>query len=420
MLDANSQDGSPLMPYGIIESKPDTLGLKRAPAPPDATRILVVDDEPAIERLYTQRFRKQISSGEWHFVFARDGVEALQKLRADGDIPVALVDINMPNMDGLTFLAELPKLKVITKAVIVSAYGDMKNIRTAMNRGAFDFLCKPIDFQDVEITIRKTLDFVDQVRTSRRAEEYRLAKEAAEQSYLRLQELEDLRDCLTHMIVHDLRTPMTSYIGGLEVMEMWGGLTLAQRQCLDSSLRGGATLVNMINDLLDISKMEAGVLRLEYKDLLLQRTMESAIDQVASLAEQCGLNISIDSSPDLPTLLADEEKLQRALVNLLGNSIKFTPENGHIVLGAKSSHDGQEIVFQVADNGQGIPPDQQNRIFEKYGQVEGFKKERKMMSSGLGLTFCKLVAEAHGGRIWVESEEGQGSRFMIAIPVKKV
>ena len=420
MLDAESQDGSSIVPYGIIGSKPDTLGVERAPAAPGATRILVVDDEPAIERLYTQRFRKQIASGEWHFVFARDGIEALQKLRADGDIPVALVDINMPNMDGLTFLAELPKLNLVTKAVIVSAYGDMKNIRTAMNRGAFDFLCKPIDFQDVEITIYKTLDFVGHVRASRRAEEYRLAKEVAEQNYVRLQELEDLRDCLTHMIVHDLRTPMTSYIGGLEVLEMWGGLTQAQRQCLDSSLRGGATLVSMINDLLDISKMEAGLLRLEYKDLLLQRTMEGAIQQVTGLAEQCGLKISLDSSPDLPTLLADEEKLQRALVNLLGNSIKFTPENGHIVLGAKSSHDGQEIVFQVADSGQGIPRDQQNRIFEKYGQVEGFKKERKMMSSGLGLTFCKLVAEAHGGRIWVESEEGQGSRFMIAIPVRKV
>ncbi len=120
-------------------------------------KLLVVDDEPDLELLIRQKFRHQIRSDEFRFVFARNGVEALQKLQEDSDIDLVLTDINMPEMDGLTLLAKLNELNRSLKAVIVSAYGDMENIRTAMNRGASDFVTKPIDFNDLDITIKKTL-----------------------------------------------------------------------------------------------------------------------------------------------------------------------------------------------------------------------------------------------------------------------
>jgi sigma-B regulation protein RsbU (phosphoserine phosphatase) len=120
-------------------------------------RILVVDDEPDFEALIRQRFRKKIQAEEFQFVFARNGVDALEKLREDSGIELVLTDINMPEMDGLALLERLPELDVVLKTVIVSAYDDMENIRTAMNRGAFDFLTKPIDFKDLEITIDRTL-----------------------------------------------------------------------------------------------------------------------------------------------------------------------------------------------------------------------------------------------------------------------
>ncbi len=120
-------------------------------------KILVVDDEPDLEALIRQRFRKKIQAQELQFIFACNGVDALGKLRDNPGIDIVLTDINMPEMDGLTLLGELSKLDVLLKTVIVSAYDDMRNIRTAMNRGAFDFLTKPIDFQDLEITIDRTL-----------------------------------------------------------------------------------------------------------------------------------------------------------------------------------------------------------------------------------------------------------------------
>ena len=121
-------------------------------------RILVVDDEPDVETLVTQRFRRQMRKGEIEFLFARDGQDALDILDSTMDIDMVLSDINMPRMDGLTLLGRLNELHKELKTVIVSAYGDMGNIRTAMNRGAFDFVTKPIEFADLETTITKTME----------------------------------------------------------------------------------------------------------------------------------------------------------------------------------------------------------------------------------------------------------------------
>lgn len=125
-----------------------------------AARIMVVDDEPDVEMLVSQRFRREIRKGELEFVFAHDGQEALDLLDSDPDVLMVLSDINMPRMDGLTLLGHLEEQHEALKTVVVSAYGDMDNIRTAMNRGAFDFVTKPIDFSDLETTIRKTLSYV--------------------------------------------------------------------------------------------------------------------------------------------------------------------------------------------------------------------------------------------------------------------
>src|SRR5438034_2441806 len=127
-------------------------------------KILAVDDEPDFELLLTQRFRRQIRENQFAFRFAGNGEEALEMLAAEPDIDLLLLDINMPVMDGLTMLARLREQQSAIRAIIVSAYGDMANLRTAMNRGAFDFVTKPVDLNDLEITIRKTLDDIARIR----------------------------------------------------------------------------------------------------------------------------------------------------------------------------------------------------------------------------------------------------------------
>ncbi|MBY0611442.1 MAG: response regulator [Beijerinckiaceae bacterium] len=146
------------------------------------SKILVVDDEPDLEHLVIQKFRRAVRDGEIQFVFARDGVEALDMLAAQQDIDLVVSDINMPRMDGLSLLARIQEKEAQLATVIVSAYGDMANIRTAMNRGAFDFLTKPIDLQDFETTIRKTLGHVASFREAQRG---RAAAERAHASLSR-------------------------------------------------------------------------------------------------------------------------------------------------------------------------------------------------------------------------------------------
>jgi len=129
-------------------------------------KILVVDDEPDLEPLVMQRMRRSIRRGKYEFVFAHNGVEALERLNEDEDIDMVLSDINMPQMDGLTLLDQIPKVNPNIRSVIISAYGDMKNIRTAMNRGAFDFVTKPVDFNDLQVTIDRTLQHMNEWRAA--------------------------------------------------------------------------------------------------------------------------------------------------------------------------------------------------------------------------------------------------------------
>lgn len=131
-------------------------------------KILIVDDEPDLELLIRQKFRRHIREGKFEFSFAGNGQEALAKLDQDKEIDLVLSDINMPVMDGLTFLAQVEGIERLLKTVIVSAYGDLQNIRTAMNRGAFDFVTKPIDFEDLEITINKTIQTISHLKQAER------------------------------------------------------------------------------------------------------------------------------------------------------------------------------------------------------------------------------------------------------------
>ena len=132
-------------------------------------QILVVDDEADLEALVKQKFRRKIRENVYEFLFAQNGEEALQKVNEHPDLDIVLSDINMPVMDGLTLLSRLPEANPIIKAVVVSAYGDMQNIRTAMNRGAFDFVCKPVDFDDLDLTMEKTINYVKQLHETMQA-----------------------------------------------------------------------------------------------------------------------------------------------------------------------------------------------------------------------------------------------------------
>ena len=264
--------------------------------------------------------------------------------------------------------------------------------------------------------------------------------EALEIALEKQKQLEEMRDSLNAMLVHDLRTPLTTMLVPLEMLnnEDLGELEETQKEIVGMSLVSSRRLLGLVNELLDVSKMEAGELKVRHESLDPRVVIAAAVQNIA-LAEYDGAaHIEQQTPADLPLLQADQELLTRVLINLLGNAVKFTPRGGTIILGVRQCQPLEvmpqrvknnlskkqlenlqptALLFTVNDTGEGIPAADLDRIFDKFGQVESRKEGRKM-SSGLGLTFCKLAIEAHGGAIWVESEPGQGSTFSFTVPLR--
>ncbi len=220
--------------------------------------------------------------------------------------------------------------------------------------------------------------------------------EGLQESYKRLQEVEKLRDDLKNMIIHDLRTPLTSVITGMQTLEMIGDFDKIQGEVVGIAISGGELLLGMINDLLEVESMEFGTMQLGLTALDASELIRSAVSQVAPLAERESLTLVQQPAADLPAFWGDENKLRRVVVNLLGNAIKFTPSGGIITVEARRSADARSPVFSVSDTGEGIPAEAFEHIFEKFGQVASRHRGRTM-STGLGLTFCKLTVEVHQG-----------------------
>lgn len=243
--------------------------------------------------------------------------------------------------------------------------------------------------------------------------ELRLLGHALHANYLELRKLELQRDELVHMLVHDLRGPVASLIGGLEVVAAAKDLPEAHRGFVGMALRGGERLHAMIGNILDVSKAEAGRLTLDLVDCSPAGLVDSACEQLSNLAAVRDVRIARQVGSAPASMRADADKLVRVLVNLLGNAIQHTPSGGSVELAATTAGDGS-LCFSVSDTGRGIPREAFSRIFEKYGQAATRKYHGS--STGLGLPFARMAVEAHGGRIEVDSELGRGTRFTFTIP----
>ena len=195
----------------------------------------------------------------------------------------------------------------------------------------------------------------------------------------------------------------------------YGEISEDLRDAVEEIDRNGEALLTLINDILDLAKIEAGAMRLSTSPCVPGHCIDSAISTLHYQADEKGLELSHDVAETIPEIQADERRLtQHMLVNLIKNAIKFTPE-GSITVGAK--RDNGAILFWVADTGMGIPEDERDNIFESFRQVDG-SLTREVEGSGLGLTIARKFVEMHGGRIWVESEMGSGSTFYFTIPAE--
>ncbi|HLG72987.1 MAG TPA: ATP-binding protein [Chloroflexota bacterium] len=230
-------------------------------------------------------------------------------------------------------------------------------------------------------------------------------------------ELDRLKSEFVGVVSHELRTPLTSIKGSVELLldADTGELNPTQRRFLSTIRRSSDRLIDLVNDLLDLSRLEAGRVQLDAHPVDARHLVEDTVNNLANLFAAKKQQVRTTCEADLPPILADRQRLQQVLVNLLGNASKYTPEGGEIHVTARRARESELVEIDVTDTGPGLTPDEQRRVFEKFYRA-GDGLTQQQTGSGLGLTIARSLIELHGGTLTVESEPGRGSTFRIALP----
>ena len=378
------------------------------PVRPDAPLILIADDVPAnvellIDQLHTLGYRT---------VSAQDGPSALAAC-FEHRPELVILDVSMPAGDlGVddrsTGFEVCRRIKRDARSaripvIFVTALNDTTDRVKAIEAGGDDFLTKPHNRMVLGARVRSLLKL-------------KAATDALEDSYRKLRELEKVRDDLMKMIVHDLKTPLTSIIATLEMLADGdlGPVSVSQQGALRDTENKAQELLRLIEDLLEVARIEETSIALDLEPLSPAALVHEIMNDWSLRLQQEHAVTRIDVPADAPTFLADRSLLKRVFGNLIQNSLVHS--STAVELRVLARPDPRGVLFTVADNGPGIPPQYHEVIFHKFERVKTPNVPR-VRSSGLGLAFCRLVVEAHGGRIWVQSVEGAGSAFHIVLPL---
>jgi signal transduction histidine kinase len=371
--------------------------------------VLVADDAEANVQLLVD----QLEGLGYRVVVARDAASAIAaSLEHRPD--VAILDVSMPagelgvsdrdaGFEVCRRIKRDPRTARIP-VVFVTALAETSDRVKAIEAGGDDFLNKPYSRLVLNARVQSLLKLKG-------------ATDALEESLKRLRELQKVRDDLMKMIVHDLKAPLTSILATLEMMRDgdFGAFTDEQARALSDAEGKAEDLLGLIEDLLEVARIEERTLPLEPEQIAPAALLSEIVYDWQLRFQQEGATASVDVADDAPVFIADKALLKRVLSNLVQNAVNHSP--GPVTIQLLARRDPNGILFTVADNGPGIPAEYQEIIFRKFEQVVAQHAPR-VRSSGLGLTFCRLAVESHGGRIWVTSTEGEGSTFHVQLPLE--
>ena len=376
----------------------------------NAPLILVADDVAAnVELLFDQ-----LHVLGFRAIAASDGPSTLAacfEQRPD----LCILDVSMPAGDlgvddrstGFEVCRRIkrdPRTKGMP-VIFVTALNDTTDRVKAIEAGGDDFLTKPHNRLVLGARVRSLLKL-------------KATTDSLEDALRKLREVEKMRDDLMKMIVHDLKTPLTSVLATMEMLidGDFGGLNDQQRKMLADAEGKAEDLLALIGDLLEVSRIEEATMMLDLQPIAPAALLNEIVHEWSIRFQQEGATASIDVADDSPVFEADKPLLKRVIGNLVQNALTHSATAITLQLSARRDNDG--ILFTIADNGPGIPPEYHEVIFRKFERVKNQNIPRTR-SSGLGLAFCKLVIDAHGGRIWVQSAgEGKGSAFHFSLPTK--
>lgn len=355
--------------------------------------ILVADDDPVSREL----LGAILAEDSFHVRMASTGLEAVSE--AEREPPdVILMDVLMPEMGGFEACRRLksnPQLAHVP-IILVTMLSESEQVVRGLESGADDFVSKPISGPELRARVRSML------RLKSQHDDLRAAI--------------GLRDDLANMIVHDMRSPLMCILVYAEAVKARG--ERADPRYLEAIISSGQQLQNYTNELLLLSKLEHGKLALSLTSVDLTALLEGAAASTSLVAEARGVSLRLVAPPQGELAVTGDAKLiRRVLDNLLSNALKFSPEPSTITLSAESSDDGSRVRVQVIDEGPGIAEQHWGVIFEKFGAVSRGLDE--VPSVGLGLYFCRMVVESHGGAICVGRNEPHGSIFTVDLPRRR-
>jgi signal transduction histidine kinase len=379
-------------------------------------RVLVVDDEKEIRAFLNKALSR---FGGFHVELAESGEEALHKLEKE-PFDLVLTDLKMPKMDGLQLIAEIAKSKPETLTIMMTGHGTVDSALEAMKLGASDYITKPLNLDEMILRLRKVLeerqrfvrlkDFADQLESTNQE----------------LRRIDSMKSEFVSVASHELRTPLAAIKNAVQLMlsGKTGEINENQEKFLSVAERNINRLTNILNDLLNLSRIESGKIELKFENIELKDIIELAASSLRPHADVKSIQIAVETPESLPEIYGDQEKIEQILTNLIGNAIKFTPGGGKILISVKPpSYDqtggyGNMVAISVKDTGIGIPAEHLGAIFEKFHQVEG-SLHRSVSGTGLGLAITKGLVEAHQGKILVQSDVGKGSTFTFTLPVSQ-
>jgi signal transduction histidine kinase len=373
--------------------------------------ILVADDVPANVELLCD----QLATLGYRVETAIDGPSAVEACFAKKP-DLCILDVSMPagslGVDDRSTGFEVcrrikrdPRTSRIP-VIFVTALNDTTDRVKAIEAGGDDFLTKPHNRQILGARLRSLLRL-------------KFATDALEESYRKLRELEKVRDDLMKMIVHDLKSPLTSVLAALEMVldGDFGAVNEGQRRALGDAEAKAEDLLALIEDLLEVARIEEAHIQLDLQPIAPAALLTEILHEWHMRLAQEEAIATMDVADDTPVFHADKGLIKRVFSNLIQNALTHSPRSVTIALRARPDAASGGVLFTVADNGPGIPQEYHEIIFRKFEQAKTPSTPR-VRSSGLGLAFCKLAVDAHGGRIWVQSAEGKGSQFHFTLPVQ--
>ena len=374
-------------------------------------RILVVDDEKEIRDFL---FKALSRIAGFRVELAENGEEALKKIDKE-NFDLVLTDLKMPDKDGLQLVSEIAKSKPEILTVLMTGHGTIDSALEAMKRGASDYLTKPLNLEEMFVRLQKVLE------EKQRFVKLRDFAAQLEKANQELKRIDEMKSEFVSVASHELRTPLAAIKNAVQLILQGktGEINENQKKFLSMADRNISRLTNILNDLLNLSRIESGKIEMKIEELDPRALIEFILSSLRPQAEGRSIQLKMEIEKKLPSVYGDREKVEQILTNLVGNAIKFTPEGGEISVSAQPSlRGGNKLAISVRDVGIGISEDQQEKIFEKFHQVEG-SLHRSVSGTGLGLAITKGLVETHHGEIWVESEIGKGSTFTFTLPISE-